>query len=369
MLSNNISLLLICIYTIVVLILGGVSLKYAFEDQRKGLVWKSHLHKLFTGLMLLIAAQVSCDIVFGFTGYELKEHKNVSNLLMMIDTLPVNYVGMMLVCIAGHTYAGWKRIASHFSLFIFIIVCYAIHPDVGWPWILGGIYVYYVPYVFYLYMKGRKHSSKFADDMYVDSFEHSPKMKYVLISGVLTALFMWTLSLFHSLVTDAIAEFSFIPLWFFLLHSIRKLLESNLIDSMAVPQITLVAEENVPEQPSKEMTEGMKYVADNILVALRHQDFYLSTELNAQLLAEKMGTNRVYISKYLNSTGTNFSTLVNGMRMEHAQKLMYETNYSVSQISQMCGYLSTVTFRKFFVKTFNCTPEDFDRHDPSKPRL
>lgn len=348
------------IYTISVLILGGISIYYGIQNKRNGLLWKGHLKLLFAGMMTFISVVTLFDITLIVNNIDLEKNHELNTLMQMIYFLPANFVGLILLCISGHNHCTVRRVANHFLPYILVIASYAVYPDIGWPWVLVILYSIYSTFVTYKYIKSDKYTIEAAGNMYVNKFEHIPPTRSLIIIIIYIAGIFYILSLITPINGYAV-ELFFIPIWMYLLHIIKRLKESELIAPLEDDYFEFVLVENLPARPTKEMTATMKYIAENIEKTLLDNQFFANKELNAQMLAERMGTNRTYISQYLNSIGTNFSALVNEMRMQYAKELLTTTDESIADISLKCGYHTTTTFRKFFVEAYNCQPEDFER--------
>lgn len=93
---------------------------------------------------------------------------------------------------------------------------------------------------------------------------------------------------------------------------------------------------------------------------LMNEKAYLIPSLSISELANQIGTNRTYLSDYLNnSLSTNFYDYINTFRIDAACSLLKETNLSLEQISEKSGFNSLSTFRRCFVKQVGCTPNQF----------
>lgn len=97
---------------------------------------------------------------------------------------------------------------------------------------------------------------------------------------------------------------------------------------------------------------------------------YRDPDLTAQKLAEEIGTNSRYISSAIAlAGGGNFRTLVNGMRLRDACRMMTQENYrdtSLEDIGYLVGYCSRQAFHLAFRRTFDCSPAEFrKRHHTS----
>ncbi len=101
----------------------------------------------------------------------------------------------------------------------------------------------------------------------------------------------------------------------------------------------------------KENSNPMKDVVDYI-----HQYYYDFISLEA-LARERYYMNPKYFGKlFRDYTGISFSKYLMKVRMEKAAEYLEDGNYSIHQISYMCGYTNTSHFIQTFKKYYNETP-------------
>ena len=90
------------------------------------------------------------------------------------------------------------------------------------------------------------------------------------------------------------------------------------------------------------------------------EHLYLNPKLTIMDLAQAIGTNRTYISNYLNNVlGTTFFDYVNQYRLSYAEQLLRQTKMSIEEIADRSGFNSRSTFRRAFLKRFGCTPSHY----------
>ena len=84
-------------------------------------------------------------------------------------------------------------------------------------------------------------------------------------------------------------------------------------------------------------------------------------DLRLDDIAQELASNRTYISTLLNSvSGVKFSTLINGYRIAHAQKMLLEhPDILVDVVAEESGFSSrTAFFRNFKIHT-GMTPSEW----------
>ena len=108
--------------------------------------------------------------------------------------------------------------------------------------------------------------------------------------------------------------------------------------------------------------EPDKILRRKLYVAFEEKKLYRCSDLTLEKLAVECGTNRTYLSEYLNrKEGKSFTDFVNDYRIDAvAIKLMYECPHmSVSDIAMLSGFGSVATFRRAFVRRTGMTPSEF----------
>lgn len=80
-------------------------------------------------------------------------------------------------------------------------------------------------------------------------------------------------------------------------------------------------------------------------------------------LGDKFGMSSKYISQlFKDEFGVNFVDYVTGVRMEHAKKMLLETELSVKEVAASAGYLHSFSFIRVFKKVVGITPGDFRKN-------
>lgn len=89
---------------------------------------------------------------------------------------------------------------------------------------------------------------------------------------------------------------------------------------------------------------------------------FLDKKLTIVRLAEIVGTNRTYLSNFINAElQSSFSDYVNGYRVSFAKTLLVENNAPLDVIAEMSGFNSVSSFRRMFSAVEGCTPGQYRR--------
>lgn len=97
----------------------------------------------------------------------------------------------------------------------------------------------------------------------------------------------------------------------------------------------------------------------NILPVLKYIDDHYATITLADL-SEKFGYNTNYLgNKLKDETGSTFKELIDKKRLDIAQELLLNTNYTMDDITDMIGFKSAPSLFRLFKKHTGLTPLEF----------
>lgn len=101
--------------------------------------------------------------------------------------------------------------------------------------------------------------------------------------------------------------------------------------------------------------------ADELLRQMEVERLWLDSDLNILKLSRQVGTNRAYLSAYLNTVlGKNFFDFVNDYRLQYAVTLLeHHPEQTIDEIAQTSGFNNTYSFRRVFSKKYNVSPNEW----------
>ncbi|MBO7337516.1 MAG: helix-turn-helix domain-containing protein [Paludibacteraceae bacterium] len=93
------------------------------------------------------------------------------------------------------------------------------------------------------------------------------------------------------------------------------------------------------------------------------QQPYTDAELNRETLANLLGTNHRYIDEAIRACSNCHSTnaFINSYRVDHAARLLSETDEPIALIAEMSGFANRTSFNDKFRERFKMTPSEFRR--------
>jgi len=89
---------------------------------------------------------------------------------------------------------------------------------------------------------------------------------------------------------------------------------------------------------------------------------YYNREIKLSQLANLYFLNPQYLCRlFKNKTGTNFSSYVNKVRIDHARRLLSATGDDITDISMQVGFNNVTYFNRLFKKLVGATPGEYRR--------
>lgn len=124
-----------------------------------------------------------------------------------------------------------------------------------------------------------------------------------------------------------------------------------------------VVKESAPiaaaEPDQNEATDSPAW-AKKLEKQMNEQHLYRNPDLTLTLLAEEIGVNRTYLSNYINrNVGGSFYDYIATFRISEAKSLLAETNLSLSEITNKCGFSSQASFSRTFKNNVGVTPTEY----------
>ena len=95
---------------------------------------------------------------------------------------------------------------------------------------------------------------------------------------------------------------------------------------------------------------------------------YTDVELNRETLAEMLGSNHRYIDEAIRGCSEYQSTnaFINGYRVDHAARMLSETDEPITLIAEMSGFANRTSFNNLFRERFKMTPSEFRKTAKAK---
>lgn len=119
------------------------------------------------------------------------------------------------------------------------------------------------------------------------------------------------------------------------------------------------------DEVEKQKDNKKNRLKEEILTFLKSN--FNQPDLCLAVIAEKFNISERYASQFIKeTTGYNYTQLIEELRMHEAQKLLKETDIPVAEIARLVGYYNNNTFYKSFKRIFNMSPKEY-RESFKKP--
>lgn len=282
-------------------------------------------------------------------------------IFFYLGTICFSYAFTFLVAPNHLTTKRKVKDVSLFLLSLVMITCSVHYEKYDW----GFIFTFLAFFIFtahIAYFLGRFHQlyeqrrmeleDYFTEDMQRFMFWIKKSLFFLIVMYVLACL-----TLVYGVVFNYLCQLYFISINFYIacrfvnyLQLYDKLLKANVTEEER--QSTAKEEEQNSAIDNYEQKFG-----DKLNLWIREKK-YLASQLTIDDLATSMGTNKFYMSRYINRKyEVNFSTLITRLRLEEAKKFMQEhPNAKQEEVALHSGFSSSSYFSKVFSKAEGMTP-------------
>lgn len=93
---------------------------------------------------------------------------------------------------------------------------------------------------------------------------------------------------------------------------------------------------------------------------MEEENLFTDPNLTSERVMELLNTNHTYLSQMMSSQwGMSFSDYVNGLRLDHVQKLLKDPSLTISSVAQMSGFSDAGYMSRRFKAKYGMTPSDW----------
>lgn len=106
------------------------------------------------------------------------------------------------------------------------------------------------------------------------------------------------------------------------------------------------------EQARTPISSILSYLEDNLW----------DNTISNEFLAKKLGISEIYLRKlFLSNLGSTPKQYILDLRIKKAKQLLTDSNYTVTEISEKCGFSSLYHFCRIFKKKTDLTPLEYSK--------
>lgn len=311
----------------------------------------------FCGYLLLYWAFLELKDL-GFYASSTFRGNYLSNILILIDMTAIPAGCFFVVELLNSGWCTLRRTIILTSPFLISIIAY-IFTEAEWivdaSFIFAGCYTtLFFTHILYLVRRYNR--------LLVDNFSN---VEYLHVRWLKRVTFMfamccatWIVScVYSSWIVDSTYQLLLMLMWIVVMYYADK---QQPIEDVH----TLFADANAPANGA------LGHFPINRLKELMNEEHvWMNPQLSLSDLATLVGTNRTYLSNYLNQTlNTTFYDYINHYRLEAALKYLEDrdSTATVTEIAEACGFNSLSTFRRVFMRAKNCTFAEYRQQMSSK---
>lgn len=319
------------------------------------------------------------DCIYIFLDFDKLDRNYFYRLLLCIDQTIVPLVGTLML---ETVYPGSsKTMFTKFTLFtpVALILLNAIFPcNFVFFSTLAVSYIYGV-YAIYKILKGSYKYEKYI----VNNFSNVEMLSVLWVRKTIVLLFflllLWCgLSILDPFLNMTIFYFFTILVAIYIFFNAQRYFDLKVRGKVNIEKDKIEKEEQEISafMMTKDKDEIVEEIAEGVATALNpdtkvdesfksklhdivaKKKIWMNPTISLAELATKIGTNRTYLSNYLNTElNTTFSDYINSFRIQEACKLLENGDVkSYEAIFVHCGFNSLSTFKRAFMKVMNMTP-------------
>lgn len=150
--------------------------------------------------------------------------------------------------------------------------------------------------------------------------------------------------------------------------AMRKIVQQEVFSVPSETEGDIICQQNTNKEPiegevsdSSENSAYHQVLSDkNIESIIWGQQYYADKTLTLQRLASLLGTNRQYLSNYINQEQhKTFYEYINDFRLQAAKSLLDNRASSIEEAADQAGFNSYATFLRSFRKRYGQTPSNY----------
>lgn len=302
-------------------------------------------------------------LIFPILGIDVEQFfgTDIINIVPLLIVPMIHRIVNRLLQLPSH-HGRWLTL--HYLIPVLLFVWHIVEPS---DWIIlanSGYWAIYVILGIISILKKEKVYQQHLRELYSDPEMHELTWINYLICFFLIYMSIYTCAYLASskvlyLITDALGLFQ----WFFLIyhidsHSRSIRLTDEMIDRESVSD-NVPAEVVVKENKQREERD-LSWIGERLEENCEKKQLYLIHDMNIDMLAAQLCTNRTYISQYLSSQGSTYYDYVNRLRIKYAKQLIDDNpTISLSTVAFQSGFRSDSTFRRAFLEIEKCTPSEY----------
>lgn len=335
-----------------------------FYSMMAWLFWfrsKGRAKHMIAFIMLMIALQNVKDLAIIDTdnAYD----PSLSAIATCVDIIAVPIYGFILVelCRPGWIKTRWMVMTEvPFVVMSLLYVLTQNHLFYMLLWVLSLAYglwcIVWMVHDLPRYHRWLKNEYSYQENINLHWLRGVTLLFFIILS-------IWVVDcIYPSTLIDTIYILSSLVGWMVVCYFINRqeLVIKEVIDSLPTETAEPLAPAAADGETEESDNERIQLLSEQLEKLFTVDKVYLEPRLRLVDLAQKLGTNRTYLSNFFNKERqTTFYEFVNGYRISHSENLLTTTDYTLDVVAELSGFNSLSTFRRAFSVKNNCSPQEY----------
>lgn len=285
----------------------------------------------------------------------------IGGLLDSLTVFPLSLI-VLLVMMQDRRRPLWPAVALMLPVIGALIWSIANCSDA----LFTGISVYslLLSIFFFIYMvRALRQYGHWLRDNYAD-LEHKEVWQNFIVLVAIQILFGFYAFSVETLVFQYIMQMTCIVLVFYLLWRVETLSDLHLPENEAEDdeEVVAIGKENEKTLPAFNRND----IGQLLKSHCEDKQLYLQQGISVAQMAKKIGTNRLYLGRYLSSQGVTYNTYINELRIRHFIALYHKTSAAhqplvIKNLASQSGFSSYSTFGLAFKQVMGMTATEWMR--------
>lgn len=317
------------------------------------------MYMLFVNMAWLAFCNLK-DVVFLVDG--LWENQYLTGISVTVDLLYVPVMTSFFLEVVSPGWVSLKKVLLSVAVPILFVFAFILFPrDAIYHAALIYTYLFGCAAMVIVCIKAYRHGRYIRDNY---SYTEYIDVRWTIIGGVAMFLCMTVYILAfteETWLSNAVYYFTSFVTWIYLYMLSRK---HNVVE---IPPLEVfhfpVVKTGAGDDNSDGMPEVFLAIKERLDECMGKDKLYLNPKLTLVDVAAAVGTNRTYLSDYLNNMlGTTFYEYINEFRVREACMIIDEARAerrTLQEIADMSGFNSMSTFNRSFVRIVGMNPSQY----------
>lgn len=319
----------------------------------------NRLRMILGGILLYWSVQ---HILSAFYVHEFfHEARYWSRIVNAIDITSEPTCCFLLVELCKPGWLTWQKVVVHEIPFVILGMMYVLTGYDIWYYVLIALFVAYGTGVFVTIFRLIPPYYNFLHKHY--SYDENINLRWIRITLVtfFCMMILYTIcGVYDTVIGDIAYIVSSIVCWSWICFCVSR--QESVLHELECSRKEAMAISGDGNSYTGNEQLYRVALAENIELRFIQPQMFLDSRLTLGDMAKAVGTNRTYLSRYLNDVlQTTFYNYVNSLRLDYAVRLMEESQHSITTICTMSGFNSYSTFRRVFIARFGVPPQQYKK--------